>query len=304
MDVRKLKYSNSSFDFIVDKSTIDALLCGENSYLNVAIMLKEVQRVLKVNSYYMIISYGKPENRIPHLERAHLDFDISVYTIKKDVDDNPDLNKIHYVYLCKKKEGADLASEKNYDFVLYELEQQELMEKELIDDEEEEEEIQEEPDDDNYVYSNNLIEEEQYDYYPKIESKYSTYVNRYSDDMYKNYNFNDYINHKDLNEKNFDNYTSQKLSDSLKKVNSNLDSLKPDTMKEYNYYQNLLEGEKLFTNYKNEFKSDYKNDFKEKRFEKDDNKNIFNKGSKDSSLKEAAKLVLPNIFSKSSNIKK
>jgi ubiquinone/menaquinone biosynthesis C-methylase UbiE len=90
MDVRDMtQFSDNSFDFAVDKSTIDALLCGEKSFINVALMMKEVQRVLKSGGIYMIISYGQPENRIFHLEREHLSFDISIYTIKKDytVDD-------------------------------------------------------------------------------------------------------------------------------------------------------------------------------------------------------------------------
>lgn len=67
MDVRDLQFQDSHFDLIIDKSTIDALLCGEQSFLNVAIMTKEVQRVLKSGAIYMIISYGQPENRINHL---------------------------------------------------------------------------------------------------------------------------------------------------------------------------------------------------------------------------------------------
>ena len=47
MKNRNLKFKDSSIDLAVDKSTIDALLCGNSSYLNVAKMLKEVQRVLK-----------------------------------------------------------------------------------------------------------------------------------------------------------------------------------------------------------------------------------------------------------------
>ena len=84
MDVRDLKYEDSTFDLAVDKSTIDALLCGEKSFVNVAMMLKEVQRVLKDDGIYMIISYGQPENRVFHLEREFLSFDINIYTIKKD----------------------------------------------------------------------------------------------------------------------------------------------------------------------------------------------------------------------------
>jgi ubiquinone/menaquinone biosynthesis C-methylase UbiE len=41
MDVRNLKYDTEMFDLIIDKSTIDAILCGEHAYLNVAVMLKE-----------------------------------------------------------------------------------------------------------------------------------------------------------------------------------------------------------------------------------------------------------------------
>ena len=40
-DVRELKYEDKMFDMIIDKSTIDALLCGSYAYLNVATMLKE-----------------------------------------------------------------------------------------------------------------------------------------------------------------------------------------------------------------------------------------------------------------------
>jgi len=69
MDVRDMTYDDNFFDFIVDKSTIDALLCGDNSFINVAIMTKEIIRSLKLEGIYMIIYYGKKENRIFHLVR-------------------------------------------------------------------------------------------------------------------------------------------------------------------------------------------------------------------------------------------
>lgn len=62
-----MTYDDNFFDLTVDKSTIDALLCGDNSFINVAIMLKEIIRTLKVGGIYMIISYGQPENRVFHL---------------------------------------------------------------------------------------------------------------------------------------------------------------------------------------------------------------------------------------------
>jgi ubiquinone/menaquinone biosynthesis C-methylase UbiE len=69
MDVRDLQYEDNTFDVIIDKSTMDALLCGDQSFLNVSIMTKEVQRVLKKDGAYIIISYGQPENRVMHLVR-------------------------------------------------------------------------------------------------------------------------------------------------------------------------------------------------------------------------------------------
>ena len=42
MDVINLKYDDNFFDVAIDKSTIDALLCGYNAFLYTAIMLKEV----------------------------------------------------------------------------------------------------------------------------------------------------------------------------------------------------------------------------------------------------------------------
>ena len=41
MDCRDLKYNDEFFDLVLDKSTIDALLCGDKAYLNVALMLNE-----------------------------------------------------------------------------------------------------------------------------------------------------------------------------------------------------------------------------------------------------------------------
>ena len=38
MDVWEMSYENNFFDIAIDKSTIDALLCGDNAFINVAKM--------------------------------------------------------------------------------------------------------------------------------------------------------------------------------------------------------------------------------------------------------------------------
>jgi ubiquinone/menaquinone biosynthesis C-methylase UbiE len=129
MDVRKLTYSDEMFDLVVDKSTIDALLCGEQSFMNVASMTKEISRVLKTGGYYFIISYGKPENRVFHLERDHLDFDINIYSIKKQEEDGDEDEQIHYGYMCKKLDNANKKLV-NFDLVYKELEREEIEEEE------------------------------------------------------------------------------------------------------------------------------------------------------------------------------
>lgn len=46
MDVRNMQYPSQLFDLIIDKSTIDALLCGDNAFLNTAIMLKVSKKIM------------------------------------------------------------------------------------------------------------------------------------------------------------------------------------------------------------------------------------------------------------------
>ena len=143
MDVCDMSYKDETFDLIVDKSTIDALLCGDHSFMIVAKMLKEISRVLKTGGYYVIISYGKPESRMIHLERDHLAFETQIYTIKRQDEDEQDQEKIHYVYICKKLPEAN-KNIINFDLVYKELEQEEL----------EGEEEDEEKEDDKVDYEN------------------------------------------------------------------------------------------------------------------------------------------------------
>ena len=138
MDVRDIKYDNNYFDLAIDKSTIDALLCGDDAFINVAKMIKEVQRVLKVGGYYMIISYGTPDNRVLHLNRKFEKFNIEIIKIEKDYIEEEGYDSYHYIYLCKKLEGADEISNKYFDETIKSLTEQQKRE-----DEGEEEELDE-----------------------------------------------------------------------------------------------------------------------------------------------------------------
>lgn len=69
-----LPYSENSFDLIICKGTLDALLCSETGTVNVKIMMKECNRVLKVNGSMVVVSHGAPESRLIYFEN----FDDSV----------------------------------------------------------------------------------------------------------------------------------------------------------------------------------------------------------------------------------
>ena len=69
MDITDMSvFESNSFDLAIDKSTIDALLCGDKAFEKVSFMLKESQRVLCTGGTYFAISYGRPEGRNFHFE--------------------------------------------------------------------------------------------------------------------------------------------------------------------------------------------------------------------------------------------
>ena len=131
MDVRDLsKFEDRMFDAAIDKSTIDALLCGDDAFLNVARMTKEVQRVLKHEGIYMVISYGRPESRLPHFERAHLDFQVRQLMVypKDETNQMRKLDRSHYVYLCTKGKRAVKNCELNWETVEKQLKEDAIRE--------------------------------------------------------------------------------------------------------------------------------------------------------------------------------
>ena len=60
MDARYMdEFENGTFDAVIDKGTIDSLLCGEAATWNVNKTVSEVHRVLKENTgVYLVVSYG------------------------------------------------------------------------------------------------------------------------------------------------------------------------------------------------------------------------------------------------------
>ena len=64
MDARSLQYEDGTFDAVVDKGTIDSILCGDGSGPNADQVLSEIYRVLSPTGVYICVTYGLPEQRL------------------------------------------------------------------------------------------------------------------------------------------------------------------------------------------------------------------------------------------------
>lgn len=63
MSCTSMEYPENTFDFVIDKGTIDALYCASDSDSLISQTLNEVSRVLKPNERYACISFGNRKNR-------------------------------------------------------------------------------------------------------------------------------------------------------------------------------------------------------------------------------------------------
>ncbi|KAL5762624.1 hypothetical protein ACOSP7_018888 [Xanthoceras sorbifolium] len=84
MDVRDMSlFPDESFNSIIDKGTLDSLMCGTEAPVSATQMLGEVSRLLKPGGIYMLITYGDPKVRMVHLNRPGYCWKIELYIIPR-----------------------------------------------------------------------------------------------------------------------------------------------------------------------------------------------------------------------------
>ncbi|KHG02599.1 Methyltransferase-like protein 13 [Gossypium arboreum] len=136
MDVRDMSFfPDESFDSVMDKGTLDSLMCGTDAPISASRMLGEVSRLLKPGGTYMLITYGDPSARMPHLNRPTYGWNIFLYNLPRPdfkrpggcsstksylepipitekgllpadfVLEDPDS---HFIYVCKKMDDTEL----------------------------------------------------------------------------------------------------------------------------------------------------------------------------------------------------
>lgn len=68
MDLHNMTYEDGSFDVVLDKAALDAVICGDESFCDPDKVIAEIYRVLKNNGLYICISYGTPEFRMDYFQ--------------------------------------------------------------------------------------------------------------------------------------------------------------------------------------------------------------------------------------------
>lgn len=112
MDTRSMEdFGDATFDGAIDKGTLDAVLCGDNSTANVNKMLSEICRVLAPTGVYICISYGQPPNRLVYLDKPEFNWEVTASQVAKmvlpgsTVTENSDGPNVHFIYVCRKRGG-------------------------------------------------------------------------------------------------------------------------------------------------------------------------------------------------------
>jgi len=104
MDVTDLAaFDDDSFGSVIDKGTLDAILCGEGSAENADKMCSEISRILRPGGVFCLITYGSPKTRLPYLEPEKFCWDVTKLTVDKPtVAFDTQEKDVHYVYCMRK----------------------------------------------------------------------------------------------------------------------------------------------------------------------------------------------------------
>jgi SAM-dependent methyltransferase len=108
MNATQLAFGDAAFDAVVDKGTLDSLLCGDNSTANCAKYFGEVSRVLRPGGVFFCVSYGNPENRLQYMENDEYRWRVTVKTLPKPTVsakgelDAADPTQNHFIYILQR----------------------------------------------------------------------------------------------------------------------------------------------------------------------------------------------------------
>ena len=107
MDALDMKEIQTGYyNTVIDKGTLDSVLCGDNSVANAQKMISEVFRVLAPGGHYICITYGDPEHRKKYLETQNWGNLSSDKIPKPSTSSNANADEndksFHYIYTMTK----------------------------------------------------------------------------------------------------------------------------------------------------------------------------------------------------------
>ena len=114
MDAMDMKdFQDEMFNVVIDKGTLDTVMCSDNFIVNGRKMISEVHRVLVPGGKYISITYADPEHRKKHFETKTwekiLTEKINKPATSAKESKNPPQNNternFHYVYILTKKKN-------------------------------------------------------------------------------------------------------------------------------------------------------------------------------------------------------
>lgn len=99
MDATAMDFENSWFDIVIDKCTIDTLVCCNNSNAVVSKYLQQVVRVLKDDGVFLAFSLGNPASRMSYLRESALNLQVEIVKVPVPYTKS----QFHFLYACCKR---------------------------------------------------------------------------------------------------------------------------------------------------------------------------------------------------------
>ncbi|KAH7440509.1 hypothetical protein KP509_04G110800 [Ceratopteris richardii] len=108
-------FENGSFDCVIDKGTLDAIMCVVGGPYNVAMMLAEITRILKSSGVYMLISFAGPYIVLPLLNTDAFGWSIDSYALYRQGPEDSCNRTCSYPVLLNVNDGHVTSSKQRTD---------------------------------------------------------------------------------------------------------------------------------------------------------------------------------------------
>lgn len=111
MDVcESIDIEDNYMNLVIDKGTLDCIICGPNNYINIMRMLEHIYRILVPGGVYICISHGKPETRCTFLSNPKFNWEVEIQALSKiplTKFQKLEGSQCHYAFICTKRIESD-----------------------------------------------------------------------------------------------------------------------------------------------------------------------------------------------------